>query len=690
MGAIAEEQAFVDAAYQHLDEHVSTLEERMERLRRAQSTGTGQDDIERQAQFDNLMQQWRAAQAAGQRLCFGRVDMADGQRFHIGRIGLRDAAGDPVLLDWRAPQAAGFYRATTVNPEGVARRRRIITRERTVTHVEDDDLADPTASSSDGAVAAMAAPRDGRMGDIIATIAADQDAIIRSPLAQVTVVEGGPGTGKTVVALHRAAWLLYTYRERLAKDGVLVIGPSSAFLQYIEQVLPSLGETDVVLLTPAQLVPGLTATHVDPPEVARVKGDLRMATVLANAVRNRQRIPAADVRITLEDGSSLTITARQLEDARRAAPRHGTFHAGREPFLLRALDHLARARCRQRGDDPADRDHRQQAIEDLVSDRHVRRTLNLMWLPITPERLVGTLLSSRDALQAAAQGVLKAAEVDLLLRPAGSPWSTDDVPLVDEAAALLGEFEPVQVAQPDAEVAELSSRDPFARSVPTTTLAERALADREWVYGHVVVDEAQELSAMAWHCVARRSTRRSMTIVGDLQQAAHPAGARDWGQALQQISGQVVRHALTVTYRITRQTAQTAIEQLMAAGGHAPDLRPVRDGEPTLAVQVPAEQLADAIDEVVRGGPGGRACVVLPDAVFDDLAALLPAGRFGHGEGALDAPVAVLRARDTKGLEFDTVVVVDPRAVGRQGIRGSDVYVACTRATKRLALLELA
>lgn len=686
MGAIDEEQGVVDAAYSTLEQHVAALERRMDRIRTAPSTGTGQDDIERQAQFDNLLHQWRSAQAAQQRLCFGRVDMLDNSSFHVGRIGLRDAQGEPVLLDWRAPQAAGFYQATVIDPRGVRRRRRIITRERRVTHVEDDDLSDPTASSNDGAAAAVEAPRDGRMGDIIATIAADQDAIIRSPLNQITVVEGGPGTGKTVVALHRAAWLLYTYRDRLAKDGVLVIGPSSAFLQYIEQVLPSLGETDVVLLTPAQLVPGVVATAIDPPAVAAVKGDLRMVQVVANAVKSRIRVPKNDVTITLERGAKVSITARALEDARRGVPRHATFHEGRDPFLRKVLDVLARDLCRRRGDDPGDPDARQQAIEDLIDDRHVRRTLNLMWLPITPEQLIDRLLSDASMLRSCARGVLSSSEVDVLLRAARSPWSSDDIPLLDEAATLLGDYEPPRTATSAPEVDELVVFDAFARSTPTTTLAERALADREWVYGHVVVDEAQELSAMAWHCIARRSTRRSMTIVGDLQQTTHPAGARDWAQALTEIRGDIHRHTLTVTYRITRQTAQTAVEWLVASGGAAPVLRPIRDGEQTIYVPSADSDLEALVLSQVPDG-AGRACVIVPDDRAHELERTLRGQAFGHGTYALDAPIAVLTARDTKGLEFDTVAIIDPEAISRQGIRGSDIYVACTRATKRLVLI---
>lgn len=687
MGAIDEEQAFVDAAYRHLASWSDDLHARVEALRTSPSVGTVQDELERQAQFDLLAQQIRAIQAADTRLCFGRIDLDSGESHHIGRIGLRDDAGERILLDWRAPNAAGFYQATALNPMGVDLRRRIITRGRQVVHTEDEDLDDPTSTRHDAAAAAVERPTDGRMGDIIATIAADQDAIIRSPMAQITVVEGGPGTGKTVVALHRAAWLLYTYRERLAKDGVLVIGPSTAFLHYIEMVLPSLGETDVVLLTPGQLVPGITARRRDDSAVAAVKGDLRMVQVMARAVRQRRRIPDRDLTIDLEDGSSVSVTRRELVDAERQVPRSATHHAGRDTFLTRVLDALARDRCRRRGDDPSNDDHRLDALADLVADRHVRRTLNLMWLPVEPTALVGRLLTEPGVLRQAADGILTPAEQHLLLREEVLPWTVDDVPLIDEAAHLLGDFQRPTPAATAPEVAELHSPEAAG---PTDTLAERALRDREWVYGHVIVDEAQELSRMAWHCIARRCTRRSMTIVGDLQQTAHPAGASSWAQALADIGGTVDVHTLTVTYRITRQIADAAIALLVAAGGTAPDLRPIRDGAPVAEIDLPDTGLAGALAEAALQEEGGRACIIAPDATLDRLSAELVGPDFGFGDDALDAPIAVLAAADTKGLEFDTVIVIDPDLVGAQTPRGADIYVACTRATKRLILARTA
>jgi len=688
---IVGEQAVVDACYDRLDALTRHLTDRLEAVAHQQDTGTPQDLLERQAMYDSLASQLTSAKAARMRLCFGRIDYLDGRTHHVGRIGLRDDHGDPVLLDWRAPQSAGFYQATSVEPMGLRRRRRIITKDRTVTHVEDEDLANPTALSSDAAASAVEAPRDGRMGDIIATIAADQDRIVRSPLNQLTVVQGGPGTGKTVVALHRAAWLLYTYRDRLAKDGVLVVGPSAAFLRYIDQVLPSLGETDVVLLTPGQLYPAVSTQLIDTPRVAAIKGDTVMADVVAAAVRQRIRIPRTDVTVRLEDGSSVTITGPQLAEIKAALPRHATFHANREPFLRRVLDVLARDRARQRDEDPSDPEIRQDILNDIVDDNHLRRALNLMWLPTTPERLIRRLLSDAEVLSRAAHGLLSTEQQRLLLRPEDSPWTVDDVPLLDEAAERLGEFEAParQVRTDDADdYRELYVVDPRAGNRPTTTVAERAMSDRTWIYGHVVVDEAQELSRMAWRALARRCSRKSMTIVGDLQQTTHPAGARDWDEALGWAREKIDLHTLTVTYRITRQTAATATDLLTRAGGDAPNLRPIRDGVETELVTLGMRELTATLLERAEHELG-RTGVVVPDSDahrwMDAFVASGPA--FGVGDDALDAPIAVLTARDTKGLEFDHVYVIDPPAISLQGTRGSDVYVACTRATQTLHLV---
>lgn len=705
--SIATEQRHVTAAYAHLRGLIRHLEERMASTSHAPATGTGQDILEREALLEHLFAQVRAARAAEQRLCFGAIVSESEETAHIGRIGLRDEAGDPLLLDWRAPGAAPFYQATAANPMGVRTRRRIATQGETVTHVEDEDLNDVLAITS-AARAAVEAPREGRMADIVATIAADQDRIIRSPLDQVTVVEGGPGTGKTVVALHRAAWLLYTHRERLAKDGVLIIGPSEAFLHYIDQVLPSLGETDVVLLTPGQLYPPVTTHRVDDDATAALKGHVIMADVIARSVQLRRRLPTTDLRILLEDGSPITLRTREVSGAAHQVPRNLSFHAGREPFLRRLMSILTTQRIRDLQRDPTDEETRAHTMAELAADIHVRRSLNLMWLPITPEQLIAKLLSDEAFLREASAGILSDAQRALLRRADGYAWTVDDVPLLDEAAELLGPWDPGAIQRKRRDQAEragelaaasravatfggwvsaqhLVERD--ASSAPHRTVAERAMDDREWIYGHVVVDEAQDLSAMAWRVVQRRCSRRSATIVGDLQQAAHPAAPQRWAEALAWAKDRIQLERLTITYRITKQTVQAAIEALVAAGGTAPHIEPVRDGAEPL--RITASDIVGTVREVMPPGDG-RAAIIIPDGAGDLAQQLADADpRIRVGPAGLDSPIAVLTVAQTKGLEFDEVLVVDVDRIAMQRPRGADIYVAATRPTQRLILLTV-
>lgn len=706
--SIAAEQAHVTAAYAHLHGLITHLEERISRTATAPGTGTGQDVLEREALLGNLVGQLRAARAAEQRLCFGATKGVDESTSHIGRIGLRDEAGEPLLLDWRAPTAASFYQATAVDPMGLRTRRRIATQGQTVTHVEDEDLTDVLAVTS-AAAAAVETPRDGRMADIVATIAADQDRIIRSPLERITVVEGAPGTGKTVVALHRAAWLLYTHRDRLAKHGVLVIGPSRAFLHYIDQVLPSLGETDVVLLTPGQLYPPVSTDRTDSDDVAAIKGRATMTRVIRRAVDARRRIPDHDVALTLEDGTPLTLRTTDLRSAARSVARGASFHAGREPFLRRLMAVLTTQLLRSRQQDPSDEELRRSIMADLADDVHVRRTLNTMWLPTTPESIVGRLLTDLAYLKTAGSGILSPEEQRCLLRTEPNAWTVDDVPLLDEAAELLGPWDPqaamrrrveraahaseLTTAQRAMETfgtgAWLTAEDLVARNAGggmLQTVAERAMEDREWIYGHVVVDEAQDLSAMAWRVIERRCKRRSATIVGDMQQSAHPAALRAWEEALHWAGDRVDIQRLRITYRITKQTADTAINHLVAAGGVAPHLQTVRDGPPTMSLNVSQGDLGTTLATLLQSGQG-RAAVIYPDAEARWAVEFAQTSdRIGIGESGLDLPIALLTVAQTKGLEFNDVVIIDPERIAQQRPRGADIYVACTRPTQRLIL----
>lgn len=695
-GSVSEEQEFVERATSLVDEHISYLGDRIRAVKEAPSTGTGQDELEREAHLDNLHHQLNAATAARKRICFGRLRYESGEDDHVGRIGLRGADGEVVLLDWRAPHAAPFYQATMKDPMGLQLRRRIASRSTPegpeVTHV-DDETFETEDFSNRAAASTVDAPREGRMADILATIAADQDAIIRSPLDQVTVVEGGPGTGKTVVALHRAAWLLYTYRERLARDGVLIVGPSNVFLQYIDQVLPSLGETDVVLLTSAQFYPGVRPSAHDSADVARVKGSARMAKVIAAAVAARVRIPTTDLLVRTTTGGSVRVSVDQLQHATRGLSRSRNFHEGRDPFLRRVLASAAQNLAADTGHDPTDEEYCQDLVASLVEDANIRREFNLLWLPTTPERVVHQLLTDADTLRQASADVLSGDDQRRLLREPSDPWTTDDVPLLDEAAHALGPWTPPTSPESHpAEYRELQASDAYAIQTDRfeysrTSLAERALDDREWVYGHVIVDEAQELSAMAWRAIGRRATRKSMTVVGDLQQSSHPAAARDWNQALFWANDRVHRHSLTVTYRITRQIAQAATDLLVAAGGDPPTLTPIRDGAPVQSCSIELAALADYARSCARSD--GRSAIIVPDDSMASIRDVLTDADFGFDDAALDAPIAVLTAQQSKGLEFDCVVIVEPDVISDQRARGADIYVAATRATQELHLVSL-
>jgi superfamily I DNA/RNA helicase len=335
-----------------------------------------------------------------------------------------------------------------------------------------------------------------------------------------------------------------------------------------------------------------------------------------------------------------------------------------------------------------------------------------MWLPIKPDAFIRRLLSDPWMLGDAAEGILSAREQLHILRDFNDPWTIDDIPLIDESAELLGPWDPDAARASARESAERRHELQHAAQALDNTemggwidaaglvgrmsssserrsVAELAASDRTWVYGHIVVDEAQELSRMAWRVLARRATRKSMTIVGDVQQTSHPAGARNWEEALGGVKGNLDLHVLTVTYRITQQIADVATALLTAAGGDAPELHPVRDGAPVVEHSITPGELAALVTTTVAD-LAGRTAVIVPDDQIDELSSLLlsASAEFGIGDTALDAPIAILTARDTKGLEFDVVFVVDPQAMSLQTKRGADLYVAATRATQVMHLVR--
>ena len=726
------EQAVVTALYERLDALRARTASDLAQVRRLRSEGTHQARSERDAYatlYENrLAQLW----AVEDRLAFGRLDLAEGSPRYVGRIGLTDEDQRRLLVDWRAEAALPFYQATAGDPKGVVRRRHLVTRSREVTGLEDevldiDALDDGLTAglSGEGALmAAVNAQRTGRMGDIVATIQAEQDRIIRSELRGILVVQGGPGTGKTAVALHRAAFLLYSHRDRLANGGVLVVGPSPVFLRYIEQVLPSLGETGVVMVTPGELLPGVRATRHDPPQVARLKGDLRMAQAVARAVRARQRVPDGDTVLDVE-GARVVLTPRMVASARDRARRTGRPHnLARATFVKDVLGQLADRladEISRRAGHTVDPEDRLDLVADLRASVDVRRAVNLAWMPLTPQFVVSRMLSDRDRLEDAAPW-LRPHEVDALLRERDAEVTVDDVPLLDEAAELLGEDD--SAAQAEAKRAAQQRREvtEYARGVlqmtgagemltaddlvsrlgddgDVLTQAERASADRTWAFQHVVVDEAQELSPMAWRVLARRNPMRSMTVVGDLAQTRSAAGVDEWGAVLDPLaSGRWRVEDLTVSYRTPEQIMAVAASVLQAGGSTAVVPRSVRDGRwPPAATQVAPDELTGAVLRTVRSQlsdlAGGRVAVIGTEGdvakVLPALVADLGAERVGTGGRALDREVAALAVEDAKGLEFDGVVLIEPAALVADGPRGlNDLYVAMTRPTQQLHVVH--
>ena len=781
---IAAEQEVVDLAYGELDRRLAEAKRFLAATQARGGGGTHQSRGERDAYAAHYANLISSLEGVEDRLVFGRMDSGadaaaeqgparsdpvagSGRRHYVGRTGLQDAQHREVVLDWRAPLARAFYQATASDPMGIVRRRHIQTRARTVLGVEDelidvsglgaptDRTAEPGGAVSTGLqgegalIAAMSTARDGRMGDIVATIQAEQDRVVTSDGTGVLVVQGGPGTGKTAVALHRVAYLFYSERTRLERSGVLLVGPSRTFLRYVEQVLPSLGETGVVSTTLADLVPGVRARGAEPAETAEVKSRAVWATILRRAVRDLQRVPDSPRPITV-DGTRLELRPADVREAVVRARRSGRPHnLARETFVLWLLERLTDQLASATSRDASDPDTRAWIREDIRTARDARREINLCWMPTTPVGLLERLWA-RPALLERLAPELEARERALLQRAAGAEPTPADVPLIDELAELLGPSEDAQAhrarlqarrheelvayAAQAIESQELGGgvvdaemlADRVEAPGPSLTLAERARADRTWTYGHIVVDEAQELGAMAWRALARRCPVRSFTVVGDLTQYSGPSAPRSWADALAALgtrpdpreggraaspaSTPLHLEALTVCYR-TPATIMAAAQEAVTALGRPPafPVSSVRDLPDCLRVDdLSRERLQDEDEEVwaralreavheesaaldrAVGADEGRIAVITPRA-DDDAAALAADPRLA---GALEAPdgdvlrsrLVVMSPRMSKGLEFDVVVLVDPAVVGRTS--PGDLYVAMTRPTRRLRMVS--
>ena len=673
------EQAYVDHAYACLESARDRAMELTAMVEVGQG-GTNQARFEREAIWDSVATRLGRLDMGDAALVFGRIDQeaeAGGDRFYIGRVGVWDVDQDPVVVDWRAPIAEAFYRATGPVPMGLERRRHLVSRGRVVVGIEDELFGDPerfrdgdgNRLKGEGAlIAALETARTGRLGDIIGTIQAEQDDIIRAPLSGVHAVQGGPGTGKTVVALHRAAYLLYTHRFPLEGQGVLVVGPNRLFLAYIEQVLPSLGEAGVQMATLGDVVGGVRVDdRREQAEVGRLKGDLRMVRFVSKAVRTRQRPMRADLRI----GHGLQWLVLPVEKSQRivdqARRRYRTHNAARKFVEAEFYETLVAS---GRGDlDP------EALRERLRGELSVREALEWMWPVLTPAQLLNDLLGSR-ALIRSADPSLTTEQVDALYRervtqPDDFLWTASDAPLLDEARAVLG-------ARPG-----------------------RREEDTVRTYGHIVIDEVQDLSPMDLRMLDRRSLNGSMTVVGDIAQATGAWAHDDWEGILRHLPNRrpPVRHELTVGYQIPGPLMDVAARVLAVA---APDLAPpwsVRgDGDPPRFVALTGEQAEklDGLAEVVRSEleavGAGNLAVVTTDSQAADVEDALERAGIAYGRPTrqgLDAQVAVVPVGLVKGLEVDGAVVVEPARMVReraQGLRA--LYVALTRATRRVAIVH--
>ncbi|MFI2375707.1 HelD family protein [Streptomyces sp. NPDC018964] len=728
-----QEQQFVDGLYARVDALRGDAEVSVTEAL-AQGHTPRQARLERDILVAERSGLLAALNAVDGSLCFGRIDLASGDTHHIGRIGLRadDAERTPVLIDWRADVARPFYLATGHTTMGLRRRRHISTEGRRVTALHDEvlDLGDETRTGHEDPtgdavlLAALNSARTGRMGDIVRTIQADQDRIIRAPHRGVLVVEGGPGTGKTAVALHRAAYLLYEHRELLARRAVLIVGPNPAFLGYIGEVLPSLGETGVLLATVGELYPGVRTTRTDTPEAAAVKGRAEMADVLADVVRDRQALPDPVIAIEhdrevlmLDDG--LVNVARERTRATRLP--HNVAREHFEGHILNALTDMVAERI---GTDPYDGSNLldpsdvTQIRDELAENPEVWSAIDQLWPRVTPQRLVADFL-------AAPEGYLSDEDAAAVRRPVTRHWTVSDVPLLDEAAELLGEDDrlereraererqtqiafaqgvlDVSYASRTFEFEDKEDDDPDSSEVLSAhdiidaerfaerheendhrSAAERAAADRTWAFGHIIVDEAQELSPMAWRLLMRRSPTRSMTLVGDPAQTSEAGGVGSWADILTPFVEDRWEHTrLGVNYRTPAEIMDVAAAVVRA---EHPGFEPPGSVRSTgvrpwaRATDDLPGAVAEAVAELTPDE--GRLAVIAPRELHRALAARLD-GVTAGAEPDLAHAVVLLDPRQAKGLEFDSVLVVEP---GRYGT--SDLYVALTRATQRLGVLH--
>jgi DNA helicase IV len=701
---LADEQAYIDHAYECLDTSREAAW-RMRNMTEADLGGTFQARFERNAFDEALLKRLADLDLGDASLVFGRIDRSAEspgavESFHIGRLAVADEDREPVVVDWRAPVAEPFYRATGRSPMGLLRRRHFAVEGRKLLGLEDelfgeghlglghdeglDGLSGTGADTADGAglrgystlLAALERGRTGTLGDIVATIQGEQDEIIRSPQHGVLVVQGGPGTGKTVVALHRAAYLLYTHRFPLEDQGVLVIGPNRVFLRYIERVLPSLGEAGVEQVVLSDLVPGVRFLRpderegADSPTTARIKGDARMSDVIDQAVNDRERPLRDDLVLPFRTGYvrlRVEESARIVRNARRRFRRH---NSGRK-FVENEVWSALAATFHDAEVGPRD------VKDTLRGTPEIREALDRMWPLLTPAQLLHDLFGSKGLLKLAARGVLDEGEALALYRPRSESvddvrWTPADVALLDDARDVLGP-KPGRNGKIDD-------------------------ADEIRTYGHIVIDEVQDLTPMQLKMATRRSLNGAMTIVGDLAQATGPLAPTDWQDVLDHLPDRKPSRVigLSVGYRIPGQIMELANKVMAAATPmlRAPQSVRVGDAAPVV-VRTDGSLGAAVADEVrsITGSlPNASLGVIAPDSMIDELSEHLTAAGVNHGTATrtgLDEGVTLVPVSVVKGLELDAVVVVEPARIVADHEHGMrSLYVALTRPTQRLSIVH--
>lgn len=711
---LEQEQTYIDRAFELL-EASKGLAAHLRDTVESKKGGTHQARYERDVIEEQVARRLCSLEIGDRSLCFGRLDMEadwddsaaeDGAAatdsaadetgaeaespatYYVGRVGVWDTQHNPVVVDWRAPISAPFYRATGRDPQGVQRRRHFASRGRQLLRIEDEYLseidldANTIVDSAGRAIRGigtvrefLAQSRSGQLGDIVATIQAEQDEIIRSELPGVLVVQGGPGTGKTVVALHRAAYLLYTHRFPLERQGVLIIAPNRLFANYIEVVLPSLGEAGAVVATPAEMLdlPAVTVRGFDDEDTARVKGDVRMSKLIRKAIRDRQRPLKRD--FSIDYWPEFVFTADQsrelIDKVRSQRLGHNVARQHIEEGFFSALADCAPDRTVD-SDYPYDA---QSVREDIGHTYEVRRALEWMWPRLTPQQLLKDLFGTRSLLTLAGKGKLTQDELARLRisRDDKQTWTMEDVPLLDEAQYWLDGKSSIRT------------------------------------YGHVVIDEAQDMSPMQLRMFARRSLNGSVTMVGDMAQATSPLAPGSWEELLELLPSKWNSRIseLSVGYRLPAPICdyvsdllaeiapdvkmpvavqQDGVAPRVVGGGDDRDGRDDRDDRDLFGLAIDAVK-----DELAQDSVETLVVVVADDQLADCVAALEEAGIdcATAYSGALLKQVSVLPVRFIKGIEVDVAIVLEPRALLEQSGRGRQgLYVALTRAIRRLVVVQ--